>query len=113
MIIRSKKDCLSPARAASVDMTPVPDEEITDLDRKKRIESELGDVLFVVANIARRWGINPEEALRSSNRKFADRFRAIERGLAAAGKTFETTTLHEMEELYQAYKRHTRASGPE
>ncbi len=31
-------------------------------------------MLFVIANIARRWGINPEEALRSSNRKFADRF---------------------------------------
>ena len=102
-----------PEMAASVEMVPVPDEEITDPDRKKRIESELGDVLFVVANIARRWGINPEEALRSSNRKFADRFRAIERGLAAAGKTFETTTLREMEELYQAYKRHTRSSGTE
>lgn len=100
-----------PEIAASVEMVPVPDEEVTDPARKQRIESELGDVLFVVANIARRWGINPEEALRSSNRKFADRFRAIERGLSAAGKTFETATLSEMEELYQAYKRATR-SGP-
>ncbi len=100
-----------PVIAASVDMAPVPDEEVLDPDRKARIESELGDVLFVVANIARRWGINPEEALRSSNRKFADRFRAIERGLAAAGKTFETATLHEMEELYQAYKRQTKAAA--
>ncbi len=94
-----------PEIAASVDMAPVSDEEIDDPQRKARVESELGDVLFVVANIARRWGINPEEALRSSNRKFADRFRAIERGLASAGKTFETATLHEMEALYQAYKR--------
>ncbi len=98
-----------PEVAASVDLAPVPDEEVTDPARKARIESELGDVLFVVANIARRWGINPEEALRSSNRKFADRFRAIERGLSAAGKTFETTTLHEMEELYQAYKKQTQS----
>lgn len=98
-----------PEIAASVDMAPVPDEEVTDPARKARIESELGDVLFVVANIARRWGINPEEALRSSNRKFADRFRAIERGLTAAGKTFETTNLHEMEELYQAYKKQTQS----
>ena len=57
-----------PEIAASVEMVPVPDAEVTDPERKKRIESELGDVLFVVANIARRWGINPEEALRSSNR---------------------------------------------
>lgn len=97
-----------PEISASVDMAPVPDTEEADPERKARIESELGDVLFVVANIARRWGINPEEALRSSNRKFADRFRAIERGLTAAGKTFETTTLQEMEALYQAYKRSTR-----
>ena len=97
-----------PVIAASVDMVPVPDEEISDPARKARVESELGDVLFVVANIARRWGINPEDALRSSNRKFADRFRAIERGLSAAGKTFETATLHEMEALYQAYKRKTK-----
>ena len=94
-----------PEIAASVDMAPVPDVEVTDPAQKARIESELGDVLFVIANIARRWGVNPEEALRSSNRKFADRFRAIERGLAAAGKSIETASLKEMEDLYQAYKR--------
>jgi tetrapyrrole methylase family protein/MazG family protein len=94
-----------PTIPASVDMAPVPDEEVTDPARKARMESELGDVLFVIANIARRWGINPEEALRSSNRKFADRFRAIERGLVAAGKSIETASLQEMEDLYQAYKR--------
>ena len=41
-----------------------PDEPIADADRLSRVEGELGDVLFVIANIARRWGINPEEALR-------------------------------------------------
>jgi len=97
-----------PEIPASVNMAPVPDQEVTDPALKSRIEGEIGDVLFVVANIARRWGINPEEALRASNRKFADRFRAIERGLTAAGKTFETTTLEEMETLYQAYKRSCR-----
>lgn len=96
-----------PQMTASVEMPPVPDEEVIDVERKARIESEIGDVLFVVANIARRWGINAEEALRGSNRKFADRFRAIERGLASAGQTFETATLPQMEELYQAYKRQT------
>ncbi|RLS55323.1 MAG: nucleoside triphosphate pyrophosphohydrolase [Planctomycetota bacterium] len=93
-----------PDIAAGVHMDPVPDEEVTDLERKDRIEGELGDVLFVVANIARRWGINPEEALRRSNNKFADRFQAIERGLKSLGKTPATATLQEMEALYQAYK---------
>ncbi len=94
-----------PEIPAGVNMDPVPDEEVTDPARKARIEGELGDVLFVVANIARRWGINPEEALRRSNNKFADRFQAIERGLKAIGKTPATATLQEMETLYQAYKR--------
>ena len=59
---------------AAVDMEPVPDEPVDDPARRDRIEAELGDVLFVVANIARRWGVNPEEALRRSNRKFSTRF---------------------------------------
>ena len=93
-----------PQVAASVDGPVVPDEPVTDVALKARIESEIGDILFVVANIARRWGIDPEEALRSSNEKFSKRFRAIESGLKAAGKSFETATLQEMEELYQAEK---------
>jgi MazG family protein len=93
-----------PSVAASVDATPVPDEAVTDPERLSRIEGELGDVLFVIANIARRWGVNPEEALRRSNRKFSERFRAIERGVATAGKTLEETSLVEMEGYYQAAK---------
>lgn len=101
-----------PEIAAGVHMDPVPDEEVTDPERKGRIEGELGDVLFVVANIARRWGINPEEALRRSNNKFADRFQAIERGLKSLGKTPATATLQEMETLYHAYKKSQQSSEP-
>ena len=75
-----------PSVAASVEGPVVPDTPITDPDHKTRIESEIGDILFVIANIARRWGVDPEEALRSSNEKFSSRFRAIERGLKTAGK---------------------------
>jgi len=101
-----------PELAASVQMDPVPDLPVTDAARQDRIEGELGDVLFVIANIARRWGINPEEALRRSNAKFTRRFQAIERGLSARGKPIREATLQEMEELYQAYKReeHSRHS---
>jgi MazG family protein len=97
-----------PSVAASVEGPVVPDTPITDPARKARVESEIGDILFVIANIARRWGVDPEEALRSSNEKFSSRFRAIERGLKSAGKTFEQSTLQEMEDLYQAEKRRTK-----
>ena len=50
-------------------------------------------------------GVDPEEALRRSNEKFSNRFRAIERGVQAAGKTMETASLTEMEEHYQQAKR--------
>lgn len=90
---------------AAVDMAPVPDEPVDDAARKDRIEEELGDVLFVLANIARRWDINPEEALRRSNQKFAFRFQHIERGLKKRDVTIKDASLTEMEELYQEAKR--------
>jgi len=98
-----------PSVAASVEGPVVADTPITDAAHKARVESEIGDILFVIANIARRWGVDPEEALRSSNEKFSRRFRAIERGLKAAGKTFEQATLQEMEDLYQAEKKRAKS----
>jgi uncharacterized protein YabN with tetrapyrrole methylase and pyrophosphatase domain len=94
-----------PDLPAAVDMPPVADEPIEDVERLRRVEGEIGDILFVVANIARRWKVNPEEALRQSNRKFVRRFQAIERGLAEQGKDIRSATLIEMEELYQQSKR--------
>lgn len=93
---------------ATVEAEIVPDEPIADPQLKKKAQGEIGDVLFVVANIARRWGIDPEEALRSSNRKFEKRFRAIEQGLEAKGKKIQSATLIEMEELYQQAKRNEK-----
>lgn len=90
---------------AGVDSERVADEPISDQAAKDRAESELGDMLFVLANIGRRWGINPEEALRKSNAKFSRRFKAIETAVAAQGKTLKDVTLIEMEEAYQAAKR--------
>ncbi len=94
-----------PDRPAAVDAEVTPDEPVADAEKLARIESEIGDVLFVVANIARRWGVNPEEALRNSNRKFSARFQYIERQLAAQGKQLADVSLIEMEELYQQGKR--------
>lgn len=98
-----------PEIPASVDMQPVPDEEIEDAARMERIESELGDVLFVIANIARRWGVNPEEALRRSNSKFERRFRYIETRLREQGSDIHSATLQQMEDIYQEGKRREKA----
>ena len=90
---------------ASVEGQVVPDEPVEDASQKERIEGELGDVLFVLANIARRWQINPEEALRKSNAKFERRFRYIETKLREQGKDIRDVAIIEMEELYQQGKR--------
>lgn len=90
---------------ASVEGDVVPDEPVEDASQKERIEGEIGDILFVLANIARRWQINPEEALRKSNSKFERRFRYIETRLSEQGKNIRDVSIIEMEELYQQGKR--------
>ena len=94
-----------PQVPAGVGIEPVPDESIDCSERKARAQSELGDVLFVLANIARRWGINPEEALRESNAKFSRRFQAIEAAMKDFGVSMEDASLVQMEDAYQAVKR--------
>lgn len=89
---------------ATVDAVRIPDQPITDSAARERAESELGDVLFVLANIGRRWGINPEEALRKSNAKFSRRFQAIESTIKAQGRNMKDATIIEMEEAYQTAK---------
>ena len=73
------------------------------------IEDEIGDMLFVVANLARKAGVDPEAALRRGNAKFERRFRWIEQALAANGLTPEASNLDEMERLWLAAKRAERA----
>lgn len=94
-----------PVVAATVDAPIIADTSITDPAVRDRVEGELGDVLFVLANIARRWHINPEEALRRSNAKFERRVRYIEDALRPQGKSLKDVTLAEMEALYQAGKK--------
>jgi ATP diphosphatase len=66
----------------------------------ERVREELGDLLFVVTNIARHLKVEPEAALKLTNRKFRRRFRHIERGLEAQGRTLDAATLDEMETLW-------------
>ena len=73
-----------------------------------RLEDEVGDLLFVVANLARHLEVDPESALRRANAKFERRFRAIEARLAAAGDKAEAQSLEALEELWQETKRAER-----
>ena len=69
-----------------------------------RLRDELGDVLFVVANLARKLGVEPEDALRGANAKFVRRFRHIETELAARGSSPEQSDLAEMDGLWDQAK---------
>jgi MazG family protein len=73
-------------------------------DDKAHVREELGDLLFAVTNIARHLQVEPESALKSTNRKFRRRFRYIEDGLRKRGRTSDAATLEEMEELWQEAK---------
>jgi len=71
---------------------------------RDRITDELGDTLFALANLARHLDIDPEEALRRTNRKFRRRFAAIEDHGEASGTTLDDMSLEEMEAAWQAAK---------
>ncbi len=86
-------------------------EELAELAEARRnaspdeLEGEIGDLLFVLVNIARFVKVDPEQALRKTNAKFRRRFGYIEQKLKERGKTLEQSSVAEMEELWQEAKR--------
>ena len=78
--------------------------EARDSLSQDEVREELGDLLFVVANLARHLNVEPEEALRHTNAKFERRFQGIERRLAADGRAPDDATLEEMDALWDAEK---------
>jgi len=62
-----------------------------------RLEDEMGDILFVAANLARMLGVDPEKALQRTNRKFNLRFRAMEQAILAKGQALQDTPLEELD----------------
>src|SRR5262245_32426782 len=78
-----------------------------DETQRDRLEDEIGDMLFVIVNIARYLKIDSESALKRANRKFKNRFRYMEAEIAKQGKTLEQTSLEEMETLWQKAKSET------
>jgi len=93
------------------------DEEVTELKEAMaaadadHIEEELGDLLFTVANLARKLRIDPESALRAANNKFTRRFRAVEQRLTADGRSLHDATSDELEREWQAVKRTSPAGS--
>lgn len=68
------------------------------------IEDEMGDLLFAIANLSRKLGVEPESALRRANDKFRSRFTEVERRVAAARRRMQDCTLEELEAEWQAVK---------
>lgn len=74
--------------------------EAIENGQKADIEAEFGDLLFSVVNAARLYGVNPENALERTNRKFISRFNHIENSATEAGRKISDLTLDEMETLW-------------
>jgi len=97
------------------DIRPVFDkinEELDELkaeidvdDNKERITDEMGDILFASVNLSRHLGVNPEQALRDSNRKFISRFKIVEQLLAEDGKAMEGCSVAVLEEYWRKAKK--------
>jgi MazG family protein len=88
------------------------DEEVGELkkaieeNKKEEISEEIGDLLFVIVNLARRLDVEPETALKKTNRKFRGRFSFIESELKARNKSFEESDLEEMDAFWNKAKKH-------
>jgi nucleoside triphosphate diphosphatase len=96
--------------ARTADVVAKIEEEVAELRRAvegegpARAEEEMGDLLFAIANLARKLGIEPESALRKANEKFSARFEALEQGFEARGRSLHDATLDEMEAEWQRVK---------
>jgi nucleoside triphosphate diphosphatase len=86
------------------------EEEVAELrlavehEGSARTEEEMGDLLFAIANLSRKLGVDPESALRKANEKFTARFEAVEERLHAKSRSVHDATLEEMEAEWQAIK---------
>ena len=78
--------------------------EALPLEDKKKAREELGDLLFVMANLGRFLHVDPERALRQTIRKFVSRFRYVEMRLRKQGKSLRQSTLLEMDQLWEEAK---------
>jgi ATP diphosphatase len=85
------------------------EEEVAELrgathESRDRAEEEMGDLLFSIANLARKLNIDPESALRKANEKFTTRFTALEAVFEQRGRSVHDASLEEMEAVWQQVK---------
>ncbi|HEV7922700.1 MAG TPA: nucleoside triphosphate pyrophosphohydrolase, partial [Thermoanaerobaculia bacterium] len=71
---------------------------------QEQVQEELGDLLFTIVNAARKLNVNPEEALQSTNRKFARRFASMEAEVHQSGRNIDQLSLEEMDSLWDRAK---------
>ena len=85
------------------------DEEVRELrdavHAQDRVEEEMGDLLFAIANLSRKLGVEPESALRRANDKFRARFGAVEARVTGRGERLQDKSLEELEAEWQEVKR--------
>jgi nucleoside triphosphate diphosphatase len=86
--------------------------EARDILTHTELTEEIGDLLFVMANLARHLKVDPEDALRAANRKFTRRFARIEDWLAEAGKAPADSNLDEMDALWDRAKAEEKLTSP-
>jgi MazG family protein len=103
--------------AEATDVVEKIEEEVAELRRavkgegRKRAEEEMGDLLFSMANLARKLGIEPESALREANEKFSERFEAMERAFEERGESVHDATLETMEREWGLVKSNETAAA--
>ena len=98
---------------AAADVVGKIEEEVAELrgtltaepDNRERAEEEMGDLLFAIANLSRKLGIEPEAALRKANDKFTDRFTRMEEQIAASGRQLTNMSLEDLEAEWQIIKK--------
>jgi nucleoside triphosphate diphosphatase len=97
--------------AKTTDVVDKIEEEVAELreavaheEGMQRVEEEMGDLLFAIANLARKLGIEPESALRKANDKFTKRFTAMERAIGEEGKSMSEMALDELEAQWKTAK---------
>lgn len=95
----------------AIDVVGKIDEEVRELrgaiaEGHARTSEEMGDLLFSIANLARKLGLDPESALREANDKFTARFAALEDVLTTQGRTVHAASTEELEATWQAVKVH-------
>jgi MazG family protein len=100
-----------PSAATVTDKIAEESRELADAaasGSKDKMAEEFGDLLFVLANLARHLKLDPEACLRGANAKFLRRFKVIEDGLEKQGRKLEDASLEEMEALWQQAKKAER-----